>query len=123
MLGRGAMEKHSRPATRQARDLHVLPRDAQVQTGADRLGGRLFRGKASSESLDGVLLRLAVLDLGGRVDAAEEALAKAFDSLRDARDLADVDARADDHQYTPRSAPSFTSPSYPAALISFTSCS
>ena len=71
----------------QADDFELQPTDAVADAGAESLGGGLLGGKASGEALGGVALAAAVGDLAWGIDAAEESLAEASDTVRDAFDF------------------------------------
>ena len=66
--------------------------------GAERLGARLLGGEALGVGLDPVRAACSACARSvGREDAVEEAVAMALDHLRDAADVDDVGADADDH--------------------------
>src|SRR4051812_46681768 len=90
-----------RTPARRAPDFNILPRDAEMQAGADGLGRRFFGGKARGEALNGVLLRSTVIDLRGRVDAPQKAIAEARVCCLDALDFANINTRADNHLKKP----------------------
>ena len=80
-----------------AGDFEFQPADASTDAGTEGLGAGLFGGEAGGEALGGVLLLAAAVgDLARGKDALQEALAEAVDALRDARNLHQVRADADD---------------------------
>src|SRR6266702_1869326 len=80
------------------RHFEFEPVDPVADSGAEGLRSGLFGGEAGCEAFGGVFLALAVGDLARSVDAAQEAVAKPGDALRDACDLHQVGPYANNHR-------------------------
>lgn len=83
-----------------AADFQFLPGDSVLDAGAERLRGCLFGGKAGRETLRGSGSCAAIRDLIIGKDTPQEAIAVAFDGLRNARYLDEIDSRAQQHVAT-----------------------
>jgi hypothetical protein len=64
---------------------------------AQSLHGRFLGGEACGATLFAIGLRLAIADFPCRIDALQKAVAKARDRLPGARNLRNIDTRADDY--------------------------
>src|SRR6185437_3772936 len=80
-----------------ADDFDLQPAHAMADTGSQGFRSRFLGGKAGGKTLGGIALAQAVCLLCRGVDTIEEALAKAFHRLLNARNLNQVNAAADDH--------------------------
>src|ERR1700678_2229336 len=98
-LGGFAVERNCRASARQARHFAIAPAYAVAPARAQSLHGRFFSREARGVALHAIGLRIAIADFASGEDALYKALAKAFDRLPDARNLCDIDAGADDHNY------------------------
>lgn len=81
-------------------DFQLLPGNAVLDAGAQGLGGGFFRGESGGKAFGGVGFGAAVVDFGGREDAAEEAVAVALHGARDARHFNEIDPGAHQHEAT-----------------------
>jgi len=80
-------------------DFHIKPADPPRPSGAQRLEGRFFRGKAGSIAFRPVLEFLAVSDFGRSEDLSREPVAMPFQSLGDSLCFGDVNASANSHPF------------------------
>ena len=96
-----AVKVQLRALAGEAADLDLAPVDAAADAGAEGLGSGLFGGKARGQAFGVVLLRHAVGDLAGSVDAVKEGLAEALVAALDPVDFDEVSAEAEDQAGTP----------------------
>jgi purine-nucleoside/S-methyl-5'-thioadenosine phosphorylase / adenosine deaminase len=86
-----------------AHNLDIDPADASAPSGAECFHRGFFGGKAAGEALVFIFKTLAVLALGGRVEAAEKSFAVALDGDFDAADFGDVNSEADNQGFLRKS--------------------
>ena len=82
-LGRFPVQAQHRPARRQIRHFEILPAHAAPPARADRLHARFLGREPARVALELVGLALHVGDLGGRVDALDEALRRSAPPRRE----------------------------------------
>lgn len=71
-----------------------------LDAGAEGFGSSFFGGKAGGETLDSTGSGAAIRDFVAGEYALEKAVAVALNGARDARNLDEVDAGADQHEAT-----------------------
>ena len=98
---RPAGEGHGRPSRRQVDDAEIAEEHPGAKPGSERLGAGLLGGEAFCIGLDpvGAPIRQRALGLGE--DALQETIAVPLDGLRDAADVDQICADADDHARCP----------------------
>src|SRR5260221_6025563 len=94
---RAARPDQGRPARGPNDDAAVAPIDAAAKAGAERLRASLLRCVALGIAGDALVAAVGALALHGREDPVEEAVAEALDGARDAADIDEVAADAEDH--------------------------
>jgi len=96
-LAGDAAETKCRLAAGQVCDFDVAPAHAVAPAGAERFHRRFFYREASSESLELVLVPLAVGDLGRREEALDERPAVALNGRLNPVNLRNVQSHPDNH--------------------------
>ena len=101
VFGGFAVELERGAAGRQICHFEVTPPDAASPTSAERFHPRFLGGESGGVALVSIGFSLGVGDFALGVDTFEEAAAVAANGIPDARDFAEIDARADNHDPPP----------------------
>jgi polyphenol oxidase len=99
-----AVEFYGGAAAFLADHFDVDPADAAAPAGAERFHRGFFCGEAAGVAFVFIFEALAVLALGGRVEATEKCFAVALDGAFHAADFGNVDSEADDQGFLRKSA-------------------
>jgi hypothetical protein len=100
-LGGAAVEMELGSLAGATADFELAPVDAAADAGAEGLGSGLLGSEAGGEALCIVLLRHAVGDLAGGVDAGEEGFTEALVAALDALYFDEVGAEAEYQRVAP----------------------
>jgi polyphenol oxidase len=103
-VARLAVEFYGGATAALANDFDVDPADAAAPAGAEGFHCGFFCGEAPGVALVFIFEALAVFAFRGRVKAAENCFAVAFDGGFDAADFGDVDSEPDDQRFLQKSA-------------------
>ena len=91
------MKGEGRSAGRQVDDFEIMPRNATVPAGANRLHAGFLRSEAGGVAFEAVGFAISIRDLTGGKNSFEEAAAIARDGCFDAWDFAEIYAGTEDH--------------------------
>src|SRR5512135_2193761 len=87
---RAARKFHARFASGEIDHTHVLPKHATAQSGSQRLGTSLLRGKAFGVRRGTLRPPVGLLAFDGRENAPEKTLPETFDAFVDAADVDEI---------------------------------
>src|SRR5581483_5487630 len=96
-----AVKGERRTAAAEVGHFNIAPAESAAPAGAERFHAGLFRCEARGVALETIGFTFCIGDFAIGENASLETVAVAFEGFLHARDLAQIDARADDHRPAP----------------------